>query len=31
MDIVKFLVNEVHCKVDAVDNNGWTPLHYAAW
>ena len=32
LDIVKFLVNEAHCKVDAVDEieGGSTPLHYAA-
>ena len=30
LDIVQFLVNEAHCKADAVDNNGKTPLHYAA-
>ena len=30
LDIVQFLVNEAHCKADAVDNNGSTPLHYAA-
>ena len=29
LDIVKFLVNEAHCKADAVDSIGWTPLHYA--
>ena len=30
LDTVKFLVNEAHCKADAVDENGWTPLHKAA-
>ena len=30
LDIVKLLVNEAHCKADAVDNNGKTPLHLAA-
>ena len=30
LDIVKFLVNKVHCKADAVDVEGSTPLHYAA-
>ena len=30
LDIVKFLVNEAHCKADAVDQGGSTPLHYAA-
>ena len=30
LDIVKFLVNEVHCKADAVNEYGSTPLHYAA-
>ena len=30
LDIVKLLVNEAHCKADAVDNNRRTPLHYAA-
>ena len=30
MDIVKFLVNEAHCKADAVDTDRWTPLHVAA-
>ena len=31
LDIVKFLVNEAHCKADAVDKDGSTPLHDAAW
>ena len=30
LDIVKVLVNETHCKADAVDEDGKTPLHYAA-
>ena len=30
LDIVKFLVNEAHCKADAVDEYRSTPLHYAA-
>ena len=30
LDIVKFLVNEAHCKADTVDQLGKTPLHYAA-
>ena len=31
LDIVKFLVNEAHCKTNAIDKDRWTPLHYAAW
>ena len=31
LDTVKFLVNEAHCKTNAVDKDRWTPLHYAAW
>ena len=30
LDIVKFLVNEAHCKADAADRFGSTPLHDAA-
>ena len=30
MDILKFLVNEAHCKADAVDHYRRTPLHFAA-
>ena len=30
LDNVKFLVNEAHCKADAVNQFGKTPLHFAA-
>ena len=30
LDIVKFLVNEVHCNADAVNEYRSTPLHHAA-
>ena len=30
LDIVKFLVNKAHCKADAVNWFGSTPLHFAA-
>ena len=30
LDIVKYLVDEGHCQPNSKDNNGWTPLHYAA-
>ena len=30
LDLVQFLVNEAHCKADAVDHYGNTHLHYAA-
>ena len=29
LEIVLFLVNGKHCNTEAVDNDGWTPLHYA--
>ena len=30
LEIVQFLVNGNHCQVNAVNNDGWTALHYAA-
>ena len=29
LEIVQFLVNGKHCNTEAVDKDGWTPLHWA--
>ena len=30
LEVVQFLVNGNHCQANAVNNDGWTALHYAA-
>ena len=28
-EIIQFLINGKHCNTEAVDKDGWTPLHWA--
>ena len=31
LNIIQYLISELHCNPSCVENGGWTPLHYACY